>query len=252
MWSATGKQQAVLKRHGSTAHSVAWSPEGKLLSGGMDGILCLWDPPNVATVWVKDLATKAERNPGHSHGKDGHEKQKHHQEGEHADKAPSGAVKVGDKAPDFAVRTLDGKVVRLSELQKDKRRTKNGVVVLSFWCSTCHSCRHVEKELAKLHEDYKGQAAVMALDANADESADDVVAFLKKQALVLPVVLDPSGHTADLFGTERTTTTVVIDGHGVLRYCGQFAHGGSASAENALKAVLAGQEIAVTTTPHRG
>jgi hypothetical protein len=25
-----------------------------------------------------------------------------------------------------------------------------------------------------------------------------------------------------LFGTEATTTTVVIDGEGVLRYCGRF------------------------------
>ena len=53
------------------------------------------------------------------------------------------AFKVGDKVPDFAVRTLDGKSVKLSDLQSDKKRTKNGVVVLSFWCSTCVSCRGV-------------------------------------------------------------------------------------------------------------
>lgn len=163
-----------------------------------------------------------------------------------------GHVKVGDKVPDFSIKTLDGKTIRLSELQKDAKRTKNGVVVLSFWCSSCHSCRHIEAQLAKLGKDYAGQAAVMALDANSDDTAEGVAAFIKKKGLDLPVVLDPSGHLADVLGIKVTTTTVVIDGNGVLRYCGQFKAKGGASAEEALKAVLAGNEVTVATTPHNG
>jgi hypothetical protein len=50
-----------------------------------------------------------------------------------------------------------------------------------------------------------------------------------------------------------TTTTVVIDGDGVLRYCGQFKEGDKhAFAEDALRAVLAGKEVAVKTTLHQG
>jgi thiol-disulfide isomerase/thioredoxin len=145
-----------------------------------------------------------------------------------------GQVAVGVKVPDFSVRSLDGKTVKLSELQKDKKRTKKGVVVLSFWCSTCGSCRRVEHHLDKLAKAYNGQAAVIALDANAGETAERVAAFAKDKGLAMPIVLDPSGRTADVFGTEVTTTTVVIDGNGVLRYCGRFRQ-----AEEALKAVLA-------------
>ena len=162
-----------------------------------------------------------------------------------------GAVAVGEKVPDFSVRTLNGKTVKLSELQKDKKRTKQGVVVLSFWCSTCSSCRRVEHHLDKLAKDYQGQAAVIALDANTGETAERVAAFAKEKGLALPIVLDPGSRTADIFGTEVTTTTVVIDGHGVLRYCGRFGPGDEA-AEAALKAVLAGNEVAVKTTPHDG
>jgi peroxiredoxin len=178
----------------------------------------------------------------------------HGQDGGHHDKgnAPQGTVKVGDKVPDFSVRTLDGKSIKLSELRKDARRTKAGVVVLSFWCSTCHSCRDVEHLLAKLCKDYGGRAAVFALDANFDETAESVAAFVRKNGLELPVVLDPGAGTADLFGVQRTTTTVVIDGNGVLRYCGQFRQKGGGSAEEALEAVLAGKEVAVKTTPHNG
>jgi thiol-disulfide isomerase/thioredoxin len=164
-----------------------------------------------------------------------------------------GAVAIGEKVPDFSVRTLDGKTAKLSELQQDKTRTQQGVVVLSFWCSTCSSCRRVEHRLDKLAKDYQGQAAVIALDANAGETAKGVAAFAKQKGLALPIVLDPGGRTADLFGTEVTTTTVVIDGKGVLRYCGRFGQGEeAASAEASVKAVLAGKEVAVKTTPHEG
>ena len=206
---------------------------------------------------AKHGEAKVAGHKGEERGKhDDHKQSAHkdHKDGEHHDKvtAPQGSVKVGDKVPDFSVRTLDGKSVKLSELQKDEKRNKKGVVVLSFWCTTCHSCRHVENQLAKLSKDFEGQAAVMALDANADDTAQDVAAFLKKKGLALPIVLDPSGLTADLFGVQRTTTTVVIDGNGVLRYCGQFRQKGGGSAEDALKAVLAGKEVAIKTTPHYG
>jgi peroxiredoxin len=200
---------------------------------------------------------KGEEHARHEDNKDlGHKsgEHKHHEHGERRDETPQqGRVKVGDKVPDFSVQTLDGKSVKLSELQKDAKSTRNGVVVLSFWCTTCHSCRDVEELLAKLYKEYEGQAAVFALTANANETAQDVAAFLKKNRLDLPIVLDPKGDTADLFGVKRTTTTVLIDGDRVLRYCGQFRQkdGGSAAAA-ALQAVLAGKEVAVKTTPHQG
>lgn len=155
-------------------------------------------------------------------------------------------IKVGDKVPDFEVRTLDGRRVKLGELRK------KSVVVLSFWCATCHSCRHVEQPLAKLAKGYNGKAIVMALDANTDDTAEVVAAFLKKNGLDLPTALDPTGAAADLFGITKTTTTVVIDGEGVLRYCGQFRSKDGGSAEEALKSVLAGKEVDVKSTPPKG
>ena len=111
----------------------------------------------------------------------------------------------------------------------------------------------MEQHLDKLARDYAGQAAVIALDANADETAAKVAAFAKDKGLTMPIVLDPSGRTADVFGTDVTTTTVVIDGHGLLRYCGRFWGGDRAAyAEDALKAVLAGKEVGVKTTLHDG
>jgi peroxiredoxin len=205
---------------------------------------------------AKAAGHKREDHGRHDHRGHGHKGGEHkdHKHGGHHDNepAPQGTVKIGDRVPDFSVRTLDGKGVKLTELQKDETRTKNGVVVLSFWCATCHSCRDVEHLLAELSKNYEGQAAVIALDANVDDTAESVAAFVKKNGLEMPVVLDPGGNTADLFGVNRTTTTVVIDGSGVLRYCCQFRQNGGGSAGEALKAVLAGKEVAVKTTSHNG
>lgn len=188
-----------------------------------------------------------------AHRHDGHQGAAHQSHGPHMHRdqgpAPKGTVKVGDKTPDFAVTMLDGRTVKLSDLQK---QTKTGVVVLSFWCTTCHSCRNVEGALAQLQRDNEGQAAVFALAANANERAEMITAFFKRKGWDMPTALDPKAATADLFGTNKTTTTVVIDGQGILRYCGQFKQRSGGSAEEALKAVLAGKEVGVKTTPHEG
>lgn len=161
-------------------------------------------------------------------------------------------IKVGQKVPDVSISNLDGGAIKLSELRKDKSKSASGIVVLSYWCTSCHSCRHMEEHLAKLAKEYSGKAAIFALDANVGESAQDIRAMLKKSGLALPVALDVGGQTADLFGITRTTTTLVIDGDGVLRFCGQFKAKDGGSAEAALKAVLEGKDVAVRTTDHKG
>ena len=132
------------------------------------------------------------------------------------------AIAIGEKVPNFSfVNSDDGKTYKLSDLQKDVNNS-SGVVVLTFWCSFCGSCRHVEHSLDKLASTYKGRVAVVALDASAGESIEGIREFKREKELKLPVVLDATGHTADLLGTTVTTTTVVIDAKGVLRYRGQF------------------------------
>jgi hypothetical protein len=55
-----------------------------------------------------------------------------------------------------------------------------------------------------------------------------------------------------LFGVRTTTTTVVIDSKRVLRYRGRFSDDEHAYAENAIVAVLAGSDVVVKQTAHRG
>jgi thiol-disulfide isomerase/thioredoxin len=175
-------------------------------------------------------------------------------------KPPSGKAKsdktqepvplaVGEQVPDLVVRDLEGKALRLSDL---RRQTKSGVVSLTFWCSFCHSCRPVETRLDRFAREHKDQAVVAAIDASAGETAAGVAAFARQRGISLPILMDAPGKAADLFGVQKTTTTVVIDGQGVLRYRGQFVEGDQMPAADALKAVLAGEPVTWKETPQRG
>lgn len=160
-------------------------------------------------------------------------------------------ILIGAKVPDFEV-TINGKLFKFSELQKNAEMTKDGTLVLTFWCSFCHSCRHVEHQLDDLAKKYKNRVGVIALDASAGETTETVTKFAEKSGLTLPIALSTNGTAADVFGVHATTTTVVIDREGVLRYRGQFRDSQHTFAEDALRAVLAGDEISQTETPQQG
>ncbi|MFN3652369.1 MAG: TlpA family protein disulfide reductase [Armatimonadota bacterium] len=175
---------------------------------------------------------------------------KPHGHGAHADRpAKAPQVKVGQRVPDFTVTDLSGAKLKLSELQK---KSPTGVVSLTYWCSFCHSCRGVEKQLDQFAGQQREQAAVVLIDASAGETPERVSAFAEKTGLTLPILLDGGGKTVDLFGVHATTTTLVIDAKRVLRYRGQFRREQEEPAAAALEAVLGGKEVPLKETPQRG
>lgn len=159
---------------------------------------------------------------------------------------------IGQATPDFAMKTVTGKTVKLRDLASDKQSNSSGITVLTFWCSFCGSCRHVEQPLSRLATKYQGKVAIMAVDSSVGESGKDVAAFLKEKNLTMPVMMDAKGRVADLFGAKMTTTTVIIDADGKLRYFGQFKHGQTNLVEDALNAVLTGKKPSHNKTVERG
>lgn len=156
---------------------------------------------------------------------------------------------VGDKVPEFTVTDVAGKSWKLSDLQK---RTGSGVVCLTFWCTFCHSCRMMDTRFQKVADEFKDKAAVVGLDASAADTPKKVEDFTREKKFSVPVFVDADGKAADLFGVRVTTTTVVIDKTGILRYRGQFGTENSPHAQNALRAVLDGTEVAVKETSPAG
>jgi len=177
---------------------------------------------------------------GHEHG---------HGDGRHGAPAAAEAATPGFGAlvDDFRVVDHTGAPFRLGALRRGAGRSGE-IVVLTFWCTTCMSCRGVERrfdELAGRH----GQQGVrfLMVDSNHTDSVERIRAFRDQHALQFPVLVDADGAIARWFGAQLTTTTAVIDAGGRLRYYGSFAN-----ATAAVEDLLAGREVAKPETPPSG
>ena len=84
-------------------------------------------------------------------------------------------LKVGTEAPDFALSTLDGKTVKLSDM-------RGKYVVLDFWASWCPDCRRDLPSVGALHKTYSARG-VEFVGVSFDDKKENLV---KAEADTLP------------------------------------------------------------------
>jgi len=113
----------------------------------------------------------------------------------------------GAEAPDFVLKSLSGKNLRLSEYRGE-------VVILSFWATWCGECRAQLTELAQMRERYR-DAGVELLAVSLDQSARQ--ASEVTAAATYPVLHDPAGDVGRLYDVTKMPVMVLIDRGGVVR-----------------------------------
>jgi cytochrome c biogenesis protein CcmG, thiol:disulfide interchange protein DsbE len=106
-------------------------------------------------------------------------------------KAPKKIIASGDRAPDFRLPSTDGRSIGLADL-------RGKVVMVHFWATWCPPCVEELPTLAKLYEELN--------------------AFLRKNGLNLPVLIDPGGSVSGLYGTYKFPETYIVDRRGEVRY----------------------------------
>ncbi len=119
-------------------------------------------------------------------------------------------------APDFELETLDGTVIKLSEL-----RDKN--VILNFWATWCGYCVIEMPDLQKLQDAHDD---LLVLTVNVGESKEVVRNFMAENDLNLTVVLDKDMDVSNIYGIRSFPTTIAINkkGEAIRGYVGMLSY----------------------------
>jgi peroxiredoxin len=130
------------------------------------------------------------------------------------------AVEPGQPAPDFMLKDLDGKPMRLSD-QKGK------IVVLEWFNPECPFVKasHTKGSLVGTAKKYTSQGVVWwAINSSAPgkqgNGADKNRVAQKTFGMEHPILVDESGQVGHLYGATNTPNLFVIDANGKLAYRG--------------------------------
>ncbi len=122
--------------------------------------------------------------------------------------ASSGA-QVGNLAPAFELRDLDGETVSLSGL-------RGSPVMLNFWATWCPPCRAEMPYLQEIYDEWTSQGLVL-LAINLRESSSEVRGFMQSNGLSFPVLLDSTGSVGTKYNVSGIPTTFFIDKDGIIQ-----------------------------------
>jgi len=124
--------------------------------------------------------------------------------------------KPGQTAPDFKLKSLDGKSHTLTELRK------NGHVMLVFWAVECVYCYAHVKDLNALQKKYNGKGlTIVAINIGAEYN-DDVAEYVKDnniKYLVLANRLD-NLDVGEAYHSVVTPTIVLVAPGGTVEFYG--------------------------------
>lgn len=135
---------------------------------------------------------------------------------ESLEKSQSNSLKVGIEegniAPDFELKTIEGKTMKLSE-QKGKK------VFLNFWATWCPPCKAEMPDMENFYKENKNnQFEILAVNYTSQEKSKEVVAnFIKDYDLSFPVLLDENASIGNKYQVFTIPTTFVIDTKGIIQ-----------------------------------
>jgi peroxiredoxin len=190
---------------------------------------------------AQDTAKPADKHdhkhdhPGHSHGK----------------------AEVGQPAPNFTLKTVDGKEWSLSD-------AKGKLVVLEWINPECPVCVRVmsdgtvAKTLSGVKELYP-DAVYVAINSSAarPSSLDGTGEYMKAHKIDLPALLDSDGAVGKMYGAKTTPHCYVVSPEGTLVYAGAIDDGSNGGAKmnyvvNAAKQLKAGETVTPSETKPYG
>lgn len=154
-------------------------------------------------------------------------------------------LKVGDIAPKFALRTLDGKYEMLTrwsgeKLSRPASQPTRHIVLVSFFATWCQPCMKELPLLEEVYKEYKDTRTKFFLiditDATRNNpgevygmkyaDAPEAKDFLKKKGMTMPILYDRRGHTMKRYNAMKLPRLFVMDGYRKITFMRRGFHEG--------------------------
>ena len=168
-------------------------------------------------------------------------------------------LKIGDKAVDFSLPGVDGKVYSLNDFKNKK------ILVIIFMCNHCPYVQAYIERMKAVQNDY-GVKGVQVAGINSNDeinypgdSFEKMIEFNKNRKLNFPYLRDEDQTVASAYGAQCTPECFVFDAERKLRYHGRIDDNykdenavKTYDLRNAINALLHNQKVVIELTPAIG
>ena len=137
----------------------------------------------------------------------------------------------GSAAPDFELKSLDGKNVKLSDY-------RGKAVLLNFWATWCAPCKIEMPWFVELNKKYQAQGLVVVGVAMDDSGEGEIAKFAKEEGVNYPILLGKDSVGDAYGGVQFLPSTFYISRDGKI-VKSNFGILGESDIEDNIKLALA-------------
>lgn len=125
------------------------------------------------------------------------------------DNSMTEGVAVGNLAPKFELKSLDGKNISFP--------SKSGKpAMIFFWASWCGYCKKETPAIVELAKKYEGKVEFFGINTTNRDDVEAANDYVQQYGIPFPTLLDMKGEVGKKYQLQGTPTYYFVDANGVM------------------------------------